>query len=86
VLPAGATHCTTNPVSVMFNNSAAGTDVTSCQLAEPVRGQYMQQPRRNTTVALNVFSPVTSQAYLMTCTGNHIDTCTGGNSAVVYIY
>jgi hypothetical protein len=70
----------------MFNNSAAGSDVTSCQFAESVRGQYVQQPARGTTVTLNVFSPVTNQAYLMTCTGNHIITCTGGNSAVVYIY
>jgi hypothetical protein len=86
VLPADATHCTSNPVSVMFNNSAAGTEVTSCQFAEAVRGQYVQQPTRGTTVTLNVLSPVTSQAYVMTCTGNHIVMCTGGNSALVYIY
>jgi hypothetical protein len=85
VLPTDATHCTNNPVSVMLNNSAAGTDVTSCQFAESVRGQYVQ-PTRGTMVTLNVFSPVTSQAYVMTCTGSHIVTCTGGNSAVVYIY
>jgi serine/threonine-protein kinase len=70
----------------MFNNSAAGTDVTSCQFAEAVRGRYLQQPTRGTTVTLAVFSPVTSQAYMMTCTGNHVVACTGGNSAVVYIY
>jgi hypothetical protein len=86
VLPADATHCTSNPVSVMLNNSAAGTDVTSCQFAESVRGQYVQQPARGTTVTLNVFSPITNQTYMMTCTGSHIVTCTGGNIAVVYIY
>jgi hypothetical protein len=86
VLPTEAKHCTSNPVSVMFNNSAAGNDVTSCQFAESVRGQYVQQTARRLNVTLNVFSPVTNQNYIMTCTGSHIVMCTGGNSAVVYIY
>jgi hypothetical protein len=86
VLPADAKHCTNNPVSVMFNNSAAGSDVTSCQFAESVRGQYVQQSARGTTVTVNVFSPVTNQTYMMTCSGGHIVKCTGGNNAVVYIY
>jgi hypothetical protein len=86
VLPRDATHCTKNPVSVMFNNSAAGSDVTSWQFAESVRGQYVQQPTRGMAVTLDVFSPVTNQAYMMTCTGSRIVTCAGGNSAVVYIY
>jgi len=37
-------------------------------------------------VTLNAFSPVTDQSYLMSCTGEHVVTCRGGNSAVVYIY
>jgi hypothetical protein len=86
VLPADAKPCTNNPVSVPFNNSAVGSDVTSCQFAESVRGQYLQNSGAGTTVTLNVFSPVTNQAYMMTCRGSHIVMCTGGNDAVVYIY
>ena len=84
-IPADAERCSTNPVNIPLNNSAAGT-VTSCPFAENVRDQYVRQPLRATTVTLNVFSPVTDQSYLMTCTGNHVVTCRGGKSAVVYIY
>jgi hypothetical protein len=84
-VPADAEHCTSNPVNVPLNNSAAGA-VTSCPFAENVRDQYIRQPRRATTVTLDVFSPVTAQSYLMTCTGNHVVACRGGNDAVAYLY
>jgi hypothetical protein len=84
-IPADAERCSSNPVNVPLNNSAAGT-VTSCPFAENVRDQYVHEPLRATTVTLNAFSPVTDQSYLMTCTGNHVVTCRGGISAVVYIY
>lgn len=85
-VPTDAKRCSGNPVNVPFNNSAAG-DVTSCPFAEAVRIQYLRQGSRDgSTVTLNVFSPVTSQSYLMTCAGNHVVVCTGGNKAVVYIY
>lgn len=86
VLPPDAKHCTDNPVSVPFNNSAVGSDVTSCQFAESVRGQYVQNSAGGKTVTLHVFSPITNQAYNMTCSGMHIVKCLGGNDAVVYIY
>jgi hypothetical protein len=84
-VPADATRCSTNPVNFPLNNSAAGP-ITSCPFAENVRNQYVHQALRATTVTMNVFSPVTDQSYLMTCTGNHVVTCRGGNNAAVYIY
>jgi hypothetical protein len=84
-VPADAERCSSNPVNVPLNNSAAGT-VTSCPFAENVRDQYVRQPLRATTATLNVFSPVTDQSYFMTCIGNHVVSCRGGISAVVYIY
>jgi hypothetical protein len=85
-VPPDATHCSSNPVNVPLDNSAAGSDVTSCPFAEEVRDQYLRQGSRAATVTVNVFSPVTSQSYVITCTGNHVVICTGGNNAVVYLY
>ena len=85
-LPPDATHCTFNPVNTPLSNSAAGTEITSCPFAEAVRAQYLRQGLRNTPVTLNVMSPVTDQIYVMTCIGSQVVTCTGGNSAVVYLY
>lgn len=85
-VPPNATRCSSNAVNIPLNNSAAGTDITSCPFAEAVRSQYLGQGLRATTVRLTVISPVTSQSYPMTCIGNHVVMCTGGTDAVVYLY
>ncbi len=86
VVPADATPCPTNFVDTEFGKSAVGSNITSCQFAEAVRYQYVNQSFRGQTVALNVYSPVTGQTYLMSCVGSHVVTCTGGTDAVVYLY
>jgi hypothetical protein len=85
-LPPDATRCTSNPVNAPLNNSAAGTEVTSCPFAEAVRAQYLRQGLRATPVTLNVMSPVTDEVYVMTCIGSQVVTCTAGNNAVVYLF
>jgi serine/threonine-protein kinase len=80
-----------NPCPTVFSNtefatSAVGSTMTSCEFAEAVRFQYVSQPRRGTTVTVDANSPVTGQTYRMTCTGNRVVTCIGGNNAFIYIY
>lgn len=84
--PPGARPCpaTTGPVGG-FSQAAAGTDVTSCPFAEEVRKSYGANPVRNTTVIIPAYSPVTRETYDMTCSGDRLVTCTGGNNAVVYL-
>lgn len=86
LIPADAKPCSSNAVNTPFANSKAGTDVTSCPFAEAVREQYISQPLRETTVIVNVVSPVTNKVYPMTCRGNHVVICTGGTNAVIYLY
>ena len=85
-VPADATTCPTTFVDTEFGVSAVGSNVTSCQFAEAVRYQYVNQSVRGQTVTLNVHSPVTGQSYLLLCVGSHVVTCTGGTNAVVYLY
>lgn len=85
-LPASATPCPPVQRSEEFASSATGSSLTSCPFAEEVRGQYLRQPERGTTVSIDAVSPVTGQTYAMTCSGNRIVTCTGGDNAVVYLY
>lgn len=68
-----------------FRASAAGNGVTSCPFAEEVRRAYASQPGRNTTVTVDVLSTVTNQTYAMTCTGDRLVTCSGGDNAVVHL-
>lgn len=84
--PPGARPCspTTGPVGG-FSQAAAGTQVTSCPFAEEVRKSYGANPVRNTTVIIPAYSPVTRETYDMTCSGQQLVTCTGGNNAVVYL-
>lgn len=84
--PPGARPCpaTTGPVGG-FSQAAAGTQVTSCPFAEEVRKSYGANPVRNTTVNIPAYSPVTRETYDMTCSGDRLVTCTGGNNAVVYL-
>ena len=71
-----------------MNNSAAGSNVTSCPFAEEVRRAYASDgPKSSQQRVVNAFSPVTGQNYTMTCTANGgLVTCVGGNNAVVYLY
>lgn len=84
--PPGARPCapTSGPVGG-FSQAAAGTQVTSCPFAEEVRKSYGANPERNTTVIIPAYSPVTRETYDMTCSGDRLVTCTGGNNAVVYL-
>ncbi len=86
VVPADATPCPTTFADTELSRSAVGSSVTSCQFAEAVRSQYVNQPVRGQAVTVNAYSPVTGQSYLMLCVGGHVVTCTGGTNAVVYLY
>lgn len=68
-----------------FTFSAIGSTVTSCEFAEEVRQSYGANPVRNATVIIPAYSPVTGVTYDMTCGGDRLVTCTGGNNAVVYL-
>jgi len=86
-IPTNSTPCQGNFVNSEFPTSAIGNDNTSCPFADAVADRYVRQPLRATTVTLqDVLSPTNRLAYTMTCTGNRVVTCTGGNGAVVYLY
>ena len=85
-VPPNATPCPTNFVDAEFGRSAVGSNVTTCQFAEAVRYQYVNQPIRGQKISLNVYSPVTGETYPMWCVGTRVVTCTGGTNAVVYLY
>jgi hypothetical protein len=85
-IPADATPCASTFSDAEFGTSAIGTDLTSCPFAEAVRFEYLRRGVRNSTVALDVVSPVTNQSYPMTCSGGQVVRWVGGNNAVVYLY
>lgn len=85
-VPADATPCASRPSSAQLGNAAAGNDVTSCEFAEQVRLAYVNQSTRNRDVTVEASSPVTGRSYRMTCSGDDVVRCTGGNNAVVYLY
>ena len=68
-----------------FAAVAAGNSTTSCPFALNVQATFVGGPA-GTPATLEVWSPVTSRTYVMTCTGTQPVTCTGGNNAVVYLY
>lgn len=68
-----------------FAAAAAGNSATSCPFALNVQTSFVTGPA-GTPATLEVWSPVTSRLYVMTCTGTQPVTCTGGNNAVVYLY
>ena len=90
-LPPGAQPC---PPTVgqtgEFSRSARGTTVTSCPFAEETRISYARSgPASTQSRVIDVYSPVTSQTYQMTCvitSAGPLVTCTGGNDAIVYLY
>jgi hypothetical protein len=86
VLPADATPCPTTFSDSEFASSAVGTSVTSCAFAESVRRAYINNSGRNRSVTIEAVSPATNLSYTMSCTGDQVVRCTGGNNAVVYIY
>ncbi|OYD69121.1 serine/threonine protein kinase [Rhodococcus sp. OK302] len=85
-LPRNASPCSSVFSNSEFPNSAVGSTVTSCEFAEAVRSQYVNQNQRGTTVTISAVSPVTNTRYSMSCSGKKVVTCTGGNNAVVYVY
>lgn len=68
-----------------FAAVAAGNSATSCPFALNVQTTFTGGPA-GTPSTLEVWSPVTSKLYVMTCTGTQPVTCTGGNNAIVYLY
>jgi len=85
-VPPYSTPCLTVFSNTEFATSAVGSAATSCEFAEAVRFQYVSQPRRGTTVTLDANSPVTGKTYRMTCAGDRVVTCTGGNNALIFLY
>jgi hypothetical protein len=85
-VPPYSTPCETVFSNNEFATSAVGSAATSCEFAEAVRFQYVSQPRRGTTVTLDANSPVTGKTYRMTCVGDRVVTCTGGNNALMFFY
>jgi hypothetical protein len=77
-VPSYSTQCSSG-VSV-------GSSKTSCAFAEVVQNTYLAHSRGGGTVVIYPFSPVTGRTYEMTCTGQAVVTCTGGDNAVVYLY
>lgn len=56
--------------------------VTSCPFARNVRDTYERSGGAST---IDVYSPVTSQTYRMSCSSGVPVVCSGGNGAAVYI-
>lgn len=81
-LPAGVRTCAgpSDGISV-----GRGTDVTSCDFAVAVREAYIAADPDG-DVSLEVRSPVTNRSYSMSCSGESVTRCTGGNNAVVVLY
>jgi hypothetical protein len=77
-VPTYATQC--------ISGVAVGSSKTSCAFAANVLNAYWTQPQRSGTVFVYAYSPITDQSYLMTCTGQRVVTCSGGDNAIVYLY
>ncbi|WP_433955410.1 hypothetical protein [Janibacter indicus] len=83
VAPAGVKQCAGPSQGTKVG---AGTTVTSCEFATAVRDAYLAADPENGKATLRVTSPVTDKAYTMTCSGEGVTRCTGGNDAVVVLY
>ena len=71
-----------------FNNVYRGTTITTAPFALATRDVFVENylNTQQTNATLQVYSPVTTMTYTMTCKDNkQFITCTGGNNAVVYI-
>ncbi len=83
--PAGATHCAGGANA--GRRAATGNDVTSCEFALNVRDAWVASGSDGSSpTKLQVNSPVTKKNYTMTCSGDPLVTCRGGNGALVYLY
>lgn len=81
-LPAGATQCAGPKSGTAVGR---GSEVTSCAFAVAVRDAYIAAGPKGDT-RLEVRSPVTNTSYTMSCSGQAVTRCTGGNNAVVVLY
>lgn len=81
-LPAGVTNCAGAKAGTSVGS---GTEVTTCDFAVAVRDAYLAE-RPTGNVQLEVRSPVTEESYTMSCSGDSVTRCTGGNNAVVVLY
>lgn len=81
-LPAGVSRCAGPSSGISVGR---GTDVTSCDFAIAVRDAYIAAGPDG-AASLEVRSPVTSRSYSMSCSGDSVTRCTGGNNAVVVLY
>lgn len=81
-VPSGVSECAGPSGGVAVGT---GTDVTSCGFALAVRDAYVAGGS-NGPATLRVTSPVTNKAYTMSCSGEAVTRCTGGNNAVVVLY
>ena len=81
-LPAGVRSCAGPKDGVAVGR---GTEVTSCDFAVAVREAYLAESSSG-SVSLEVRSPVTKKDYTMSCSGQVVTRCTGGNDAVVVLY
>lgn len=68
--------------SISCGDGLSVNNHTSCPFARAVRDAYESSGGESTVVA---YSPVTNQAYTMTCTSGIPTVCRGGNDAVVAI-
>lgn len=84
-VPPEATECTVGGPIGGVAKSYSGSQVTSCGFAEAMRRAYGGQSERGAEVQLTVNSPVSQQDYDMTCVGSQVITCTGGESARIYL-
>lgn len=80
--PSGVSQCAGPSGGVAVGT---GTDVTSCGFALAVRDAYVAGGSSG-SANLRVTSPVTNKAYTMSCSGEAVTRCTGGNNAVVVLY
>lgn len=80
--PSGVSQCAGPSGGVAVGT---GTDVTSCEFALAVRDAYVAGGSSG-SANLRVTSPVTNKAYTMSCSGEAVTRCTGGNNAVVVLY
>lgn len=81
-LPAGVTKCAGPSSGTAVGR---GTEVTTCDFAVAVRDAYVAEKPKG-KVSLEVRSPVTNKSYTMSCSGQSVTRCTGGNDAVVVLY
>lgn len=80
-LPQGVSACGGEVGGV---KAGSATALTSCPFATAVRDAYVSSG--GGASSLRVRSPVTDRSYTMSCSGESVTTCTGGNHAVVVLY